>query len=291
MVKIVYKHRINYFSLLNAKKGVKNNKSEKCNDLLHFKFELPCYHEVCKNCFFENIKRKKYTRCNICFKLFNIKKLEEFEKKDNCHACYILGRMYHNGECVEKNITYAVDLYIKSSKNEDCDINVYNNLGMVFYFGSDDEVEKDFNISLKWYNKVLEYEPNDIESLNKIGKIYYLGGNGVTKDYMKSYKYYEIANNLYEMAYIQYSINNYEKSIEICNKINTDNISYYKSRELLGKIYYFGGNGIAKDYIESINKFKEALDSSDNNLVTSCKMYLNTLYKRIKNYEKAEEYE
>jgi len=240
----------------------------------------------------------------------------------NCNGemYYNISNLYSEGhgnfECNFKKSIYYLQKSIDCYKNGKHDYNeelmkIYHDVGRLYMTG-DKYLIKDYKKTMECYKICIDYysktdkkfSPFTINVIYEYIANYYYYGPGITstilnygniidiesnhiKDYIEAYKYYELSNNLYMQGKIQFDINNYNKAIEKLKVIKNSHHDFLKSRLLLGKIYMTGGNGVVKDYAESINYYKQAYCCEKNEIARA---RLHEIYKKINNLEKATEY-
>lgn len=147
--------------------------------------------------------------------LLNLKKESNL---NNSEALYILGELYQNGLCVERNFDIAISYYEKAALfgsidalvNLGCIYKNLNNLEKAFYYFSLSAnlnsfigqfnlgtmyefgiyVSKDYSLAFKYYS--LSAEQGYIFAYLNLGYLY-AEGLGVKQDYLKSFELWTLA--------------------------------------------------------------------------------------------------
>ena len=182
-------------------------------------------------------------------------------------AYFFLGKKYHYGIGVEKNIDKSVAYYEKAVKQDEP--RACNNLAF-FYFYGEEGVKQNVTRGLELYHKSAEMG-RPIAMYN-LGKIYCLGENGIEIDKRKGLKYYEMAaesgniNLINELGTVFfYGVNGVDadknKGLEFFEKAaeagNTDAINN------LGGIYFYGENNTTVDKKKGLDYYEKAANAGD----------------------------
>ena len=207
-----------------------------------------------------------------------------------------LGYSYYNGEGVEKNYSEAVKWYRKAAEQGDAEAQV--NLGDRYLFGEGVEVndteaikwyrkaaeqgdayaqctlgaayevvEANYTEAVKWYRKAAE-QGNAAAQYNLGNRYYY--GEGVEKNYTEAVKWYRKAaeqghsnakKKIEELELSSTNNTNEKFRIELKNVINESGSNLNPSQILdKGNDYYFGRNGVKKDYTEAVKWYRKAAE-------------------------------
>jgi TPR repeat protein len=201
-------------------------------------------------------------------------------------AYFFLGKKYHYGIGVEKNIDKSVAYYEKAVKQDEP--RACNNLALFYFYGAEG-VKQDVTRGLELYHKSAEMG-RPIAMYN-LGKIYCLGENGIEIDKKKGLKYYEMAAKGENTIVINqlgstffYGKNGVEadarKGLEFYEKAaeagNTDAMNN------LGIIYFYGKKGVSAD----TKKGLELLEKAANAGIIKANAVLSVIYKKGKDVQK-----
>lgn len=122
-----------------------------------------------------------------------VKWLKAAADDGNTSAMKELADCYYDGAGVERNISAAVELYLKSSQN---DRNAQFKLGELYLRG--DGVEKDYQKAIKFYSKAGDLR--HAGATKRLGDCY-LNGWGVEKNSDKAIECYDLAAEQDDMGY------------------------------------------------------------------------------------------
>lgn len=220
---------------------------------------LPCEHDSCRVCFFENLK-KGPVMCNEKDCKFTFDDMHDYWVNAHSDVLYIDARARHLGINQPKDIKGAEKRYldaIEVSKKDDTDeIYYYADLGTLYYNDLDDD-EK----ALKYY---LKMEEEMIPSVRDeySDELFNLAKLLLDEDKEGS-GFFKKAHNILIML----SSKKIDKELESV-------VCYY-----LGDIYYHGGDGIKKDLVEAYKWYKDA----------KCYYSMGLIHAQIANYQKAVE--
>lgn len=174
--------------------------------------------------------------------VFAVQELNRLVKdENNAEAMYHLGRLYENGQGVEKNDEKALDFYKKSAEagNEKAALKV----GNAYYLGKG--AVKSYPDAFRWYRQAAE--KGNYAALYNIG-LMFEEGTGVRKDPVKAFEYYKKSGDQ----------------------------GYGPAQYTLGGMY-LKGSGTPQDFTAAIRWYKLAADQGDSKAqMDLAKLYGNT---------------
>lgn len=157
--------------------------------------------------------------------------LEELNRlivqENNAEARYYLGRLYEEGQGVEKNEEKALNFYRAAAEKENDKAAL--KLGNAYYSGS--SVDKNYQEAFKWYS--IAAEKGSYPAQYNVG-LMYEEASGVKKDYVKAFQFYK-------------------KSAEQ---------GYAPAQIALGRMF-LNGIGTPQDYSQSLFWYKLGADQGD----------------------------
>lgn len=124
-----------------------------------------------------------------------LKKFEAKAMDGDVYSIYMLGRMYREGQGVEKNYQQAVYWFVKAA--DKADLSSEYSLGIIYEKGGYG-VERDYAKAVKWFQKVAtkrhlaEQSSIKIYAMRRLG-IYHETGTGVKQDYKQAVKWFTYA--------------------------------------------------------------------------------------------------
>ncbi len=166
----------------------------------------------------------------------------------NIYAQYYLANCYYNGIGIQKDHTKAIEWYKKSAETGFVNAQLF--LGDYYYNG--DDVKRDYEEAVKWYTLAAE-NGNGIAQYN-LAECFYKG-KGTDISISDAKYWYCISSSNYNSPY-----NIKKDAINIINEISSKYEKKSKKQYQLGNNYYFGKNGIAKDYYKAVEYYRKAAE-------------------------------
>ena len=113
---------------------------------------------------------------------------QQITSRQTVQVLFLLGRMYHHGQGIEKNIEKAIEFYEKSNFHGNCV--AINNLALIYHKG--EQVEKNVPKAVELYEKAVGL--GNSVSMYNLALIYRNGAEGVEKDSQKCVELLEQAS-------------------------------------------------------------------------------------------------
>jgi uncharacterized protein len=137
----------------------------------------------------------------------SIEFLEKGVNKNNKKCLYLLGKMYLNGESVDKNQIYAIELLEKSSD--------LGNLDASLMLGNLYKIKEEYQKAMEYYEIGAKFV--NIDCIRELGMIY-KNGLGIKQDLEKAVEYFEIGSKIEDstsynlLGEIYFGLEKYEKA-------------------------------------------------------------------------------
>lgn len=158
--------------------------------------------------------------------------MEKSIELGNVNAYTTLANLYKNGNGVSKNVSTALDYFLKAADKG----NGYalNNVGIIYAEGdADHDLDIDMDKAVEYYEKA--YEAGNYYGARNIGNNYKNGKITGEKDYEKALEWYE-------------------KATELNDNVSMKNIA---------DIYYNGNGDIEQDYVKALEWYMTAADAGN----------------------------
>ena len=222
----------------------------------------------------------------------NLIECREKSKMNDSEAICDLARFYYYGECVNKDLQYAFDLWKRSSELGNA--RAFYNLGWCFQHG--DGTAIDNSKAVEYYKKAAELSYGD--AFYTLGNFYYYGELDVDIDKELAFSYYLKGANLGNY-FCYYSVGWFYSHGEIVEKNHEKALQYYKKAAesghgealyTLGNCYYYGELDVDIDKELAFSYYMKGAKSGNDSCYYSVGWFYSHGEIVEKNHEKALEW-